>query len=114
MPNAILVANAKQLVTLAGPPSPRRRSEMDNLAIVENGALLAIDGVIQQTGPTDELARLPEARRAKLIDATGKVVLPAFVDSHTHLIFANPRLTDFEMRIAGAKYEEIAKAGGGI
>jgi imidazolonepropionase len=57
---------------------------------------------------------LPAARRAREIDAAGCVVMPGFVDSHTHLIFGSPRLVDYEMRLAGASYAEIAAAGGGI
>ncbi len=87
---------------------------MREVGVIENGALLARNGTIVAAGRSSDVERLPAAKRATVIDATGKVVLPAFVDSHTHLVFAAPRLTDFEMRIGGAKYEEIAQAGGGI
>jgi len=110
----MLIAGARQLLTLAGPAGPRRRADMRRLGLIENGAVLARDGVIVATGRTADILRMPEARGAEVIDASGKVVMPAFIDSHTHLVFGAPRLTDFEMRIGGAKYEAIAKAGGGI
>jgi len=114
----MLIAGARQLLTLAGPATPRRRSQMRQLGLVEDGAVLVRDGLIAATGRTADILRMPEARNAevngRVIDASDKVVMPAFVDSHTHLVFGAPRLTDFEMRISGAKYEAIAKAGGGI
>jgi imidazolonepropionase len=113
-PEGVLIAGAKQLVTLTGTRGPRRGPGMQHLGIIEDGAVLARDGIVLATGRTADIARLPEARDAETIDASGKVVMPAFVDSHTHLVFAAPRLTDFEMRIGGAQYEAIAKAGGGI
>jgi imidazolonepropionase len=110
----LLITRASQLLTMSGPPGPRRGAGMRQLGLIEDGALLARDGVVTITGRSADVERLPEARDATVIDVAGKVVVPAFVDSHTHLVFAAPRLTDFEMRIAGAKYEEIAAAGGGI
>jgi hypothetical protein len=111
---SMMIAGARQLLTLAGPATPRRRSQMRQLGLVEDGAVLIHDGVIVATGRTSDVMRMPEARDTPVIDASDKVVMPAFVDSHTHLVFGAPRLTDFEMRISGAKYEAIAKAGGGI
>ncbi len=87
---------------------------MNQIGLIEDGAVLARDGVVLAAGRSGDVERLAEAQDATVIDATGKVVVPAFVDSHTHLVFAQPRLTDFEMRIGGATYEQIAKAGGGI
>jgi imidazolonepropionase len=110
----ILITGASQLLTMAGPKGPRRGASMRQFGLIENGALLARDGLVVATGRSADVERLPEASDASVIDASGKVVVPAFVDSHTHLVFAQPRLTDFEMRIGGAKYEQIAKAGGGI
>lgn len=85
---------------------------MANLAVVHDGGMLIRDGRIEQIGPSDEI----EARRgdAEVIDAGGRVVLPGFVDAHTHLVFAGNRLEDFERRARGETYEQIAKAGGGI
>jgi imidazolonepropionase len=91
---------------------------MREMGIIEDGAVLVSDGKIVATGTTDEVAG-HERRRSlrdsvEEIDCRGKVVMPGFVDSHTHPVFTAPRLVDFEKRIAGANYEEIAAAGGGI
>ncbi|HEY5173998.1 MAG TPA: imidazolonepropionase [Terriglobales bacterium] len=115
------LTNATQLLTLRAPSGdsgPRRGAEMRELGIVEDGAVLIADGKIVAVGTTDEVAKheLFTAKVAHVdeIDCSGKVVLPGFVDSHTHPVFTAPRLIDFEKRIAGASYEEIADAGGGI
>jgi imidazolonepropionase len=109
-----LVRGARQLLTLRGDSGPRRGRALRELGIVPNGAVLIKDGVIVDAGPARRVEKLPEARRVREIDATGRVVMPGFVDSHTHLIFGRPRLADYEMRLAGAGYAEIAAAGGGI
>ena len=111
---AILLTHASQLLTLRGEPSPRRGTQMSELGIINDGALLMNKGKIAAVGTTDEIAHHKLAGKAEEIDCRGNVVLPGFVDSHTHPAFANPRLIDFEKRIAGASYEEIAEAGGGI
>ena len=116
---AILLTHAAQLLTLrnrAGDNGPRRAAQMRELGIIEDGAVLVADGKIVAAGKTDEVAKTLAPRRADLeeIDCRGKIVLPGFVDSHTHPVFTAPRLIDFEKRIAGASYEEIAAAGGGI
>jgi imidazolonepropionase len=91
---------------------------MGELGIIEDGAMLISAGVIVAVGKSNKLARHPwvqkNAEHIVDIDCTGKVITPGFVDSHTHPVFANPRLTDFEKRITGASYLEIAEAGGGI
>ena len=85
---------------------------------IEDGAILCLGGKIVSVGTTKDALRDPwlKENRKKVIevDCTGKVVLPGFVDSHTHPVFLGPRLVDFEKRIEGASYEEIASAGGGI
>jgi imidazolonepropionase len=82
------------------------------LGIVERGALAVTDGSIAWAGPE---AELPEAfRDLSATDCEGGWILPAFVDCHSHLVFAGNRAREFEMRLAGASYEEIARAGGGI
>jgi imidazolonepropionase len=117
----LLLANIGQLLTLrssSGEPGPRRASELKELGIIENGAVLCLGGKIVSVGTTKEALRDPwlKKNRKKLIeiDCAGKVVLPGFVDSHTHPVFVSPRLVDFEKRTEGASYEEIAAAGGGI
>ena len=110
--NAILLTHASQLLTLRGNVAPRRGSQMADLDIIEDGAVLIDNGKIAAVGTTDELRHL--AKSAEELDCHNNVILPGFVDSHTHPVFAAPRLIDFEQRIAGASYEEIAAAGGGI
>ena len=89
-----------------------------NLDIVQNAAVLCLAGKIVSVGTVKEALRDPwlKKHRKKVteIDCAGHVVLPGFVDSHTHPVFMQPRLVDFEKRIAGADYEAIAEAGGGI
>jgi imidazolonepropionase len=119
--SALLLANTGQLLTLqsaSGKPGPRRGSDLKQLGIIENGAVLCLAGKIVSVGTTKDALRDPwlKKNRKKVIeiDCAGKVVLPGFVDSHTHPVFVSPRLVDFEKRIEGASYEEIAAAGGGI
>jgi imidazolonepropionase len=112
--------NAGQLLTLraSAEHGPRRGADLKNLGIVKDGAVLCLGGKIVSVGTTKEALRdrwLKRNRgRVLEIDCAGKVVLPGFVDSHTHPVFVSPRLVDFEKRIEGASYEEIAVAGGGI
>jgi len=114
----LLLTNISQLVTLRGPAAPRRGRELGEIAIIQDGAVLCSGGKIVSVGTRRESARdwfLKSAKRkVDEIDCRGGVVLPGFVDSHTHPAFAAPRLVDFEKRIAGATYEEIAREGGGI
>jgi imidazolonepropionase len=86
--------------------------ELSELAIVPDGGMLIRDGKIELVGPSAEIEN--KAGDAEVIDARGKIVLPGFVDAHTHLVFAGNRLADFERRARGDTYEQIAKAGGGI
>jgi imidazolonepropionase len=116
-----LLVNIGQLLTLrcgAIAPGPRRGGQLKELGIIRNGAVLCLGGKIVSVGTTREALRDPWLRKNRKniteIDCTGKVVLPGFVDSHTHPVFVHPRLVDFEKRIEGASYEEIAEAGGGI
>jgi imidazolonepropionase len=114
----LLLTNIAQLATLRGANSPRRGSELNDIGLVSDAAVLCSGGKIVVAGKQREILRHPwfkkHKRKIKEIDCSGKVVLPGFVDSHTHLVFAEPRLIDFEKRIVGATYEEIAAAGGGI
>ncbi len=109
-----LVRGARQLLTLRGDAGPRRGAALGDPGMVANGAVLIHDGMIVDAGPARRVEKHPRARRAREIDAAGRVVMPGFVDSHTHLVFGRPRLADYEMRLAGAAYAEIAAAGGGI
>jgi imidazolonepropionase len=85
---------------------------MSDLAIIRDGGMLIRDGKIEIIGSSDEIGR--NAGDGDIIDAAGRVVLPGFVDAHTHPVFAGNRLDDFERRAKGETYEQIAAAGGGI
>jgi imidazolonepropionase len=118
---ALLLVNIGQLLTLrslSGKPGPRRGPELGELNIIQDGAVLCVAGKIVSVCKSKDARRDPWIRqnRRKIveIDCEGQVVLPGFVDSHTHPVFAAPRLVDFEKRISGATYEQIAAAGGGI
>jgi imidazolonepropionase len=109
----LAVVNCSQVVTLAGPARARAGPEMRELGIVSPGALLVRDGRIEQVGSTDEIQRLIDAD-CEVVDAGGRIVLPGFVDAHTHPVFAGTRVDEFDERIQGATYQEIAARGGGI
>ena len=111
MPVAVL--NAAQLLTLAGPVGPRVRDQMSELGIIPDGGMLIEDGRVVATGPSSEIAKVAPAG-LEVINAAGKVVLPGFVDAHTHPVFGGNRIDEFEMRAQGATYEQIAESGGGI
>jgi imidazolonepropionase len=114
----ILLTNIGQLVTLRGGAKPRRGRELGQLNIVEDAAVLCLAGKIVSVGTRREAMRdrwLQSSRKkVREIDCRGGAVLPGFVDSHTHPVFAAPRLIDFEKRLSGTSYEEIPAAGGGI
>ncbi|HKN34263.1 MAG TPA: imidazolonepropionase [Terriglobales bacterium] len=116
---ALLLANIRQLLTLrCSTAGPRRGPELKELGIIREGAVLCAGGKIVSVGRTKDVLRHPwlKKNRKKIteLDCSNHVVLPGFVDSHTHPAFIAPRLVDFEKRSAGATYEEIANAGGGI
>ena len=119
--NALLLANIGQLPTLRAPgiePGPRRRDRLKELDIIRDGSVLCLGGKIVSVGSTKDALRDPwikkHRKQLEEIDCSGKVVIPGFVDSHTHPVFVGPRLVDFEKRIEGASYEQIAASGGGI
>ncbi len=109
--DTILIRNASQLITLSGPKRPRSGKEMGRLGLIENGSLLIRDGIISDIYSNDPSSRIG---KCKILEAEGKVIMPGFVDSHTHPLFASPRVEEYEMRIKGATYDEIARSGGGI
>ena len=119
--SALLLVNIGPLLTLRSPsgkPDARRGTDLKELGIVHEGAVLCLGGKIVSVGKTKDALYDPwlkkNRRKVIEIDCAGQVVLPGFVDSHTHPAFMTPRLVDFEKRTAGATYEEIAEAGGGI
>src|SRR5579862_2696132 len=110
---SLLITGASQILTLRG-RGPRRGEALSNLGIVKDGAVLVRDGRIAAIGVRSKVEAMPEAHDAEKLDVEGRVVLPGFVDSHTHLIHAASRAEEYELKIAGASYEEIARKGGGI
>jgi imidazolonepropionase len=107
------VINIGQLVTLAGPARPRKGRELSELGLLSNAAMLIQDGRIVAAGACAEIkSQIPSD--AEIIDAEGRCVTPGFVDAHTHMVFAGNRADEFEQRIGGATYPQIAAAGGGI
>ena len=108
-----LITGCSQLVTLGG-SVPRRGKDLAELGIIRDGALLARSDRIIAVGSRRQVERMREARRAERLDLGGRVVLPGFVDSHTHLVFPASRCSEYEQRISGRTYEEIARSGGGI
>ena len=115
----LLLTNIGQLLTMsADAAGPRRGAAMRDLGIIEDAAVLCGAGQIVSVGRSKDALRDPwlkkNKRHVREIDCEGRVVLPGFVDSHTHPAFIEPRLIDFEKRTSGASYEQIAAAGGGI
>ena len=108
-----LITGCSQILTLRG-PVPRRGRALGQLEIIRDGAILVHQDRIEAVGTKRRIERLPKARRAEKLNLGRRVVLPGFVDSHTHLIFPFSRAAEYEQRISGATYEEIARSGGGI
>ncbi len=118
----LLISNIKQLWQTEPDSTDLQKGEavwrtrvygkdMSVLPHIDNAWLISEDGIIHSYG---EMSTLPESHADETIDATGKMVLPAWCDSHTHLVFATPRDGEFVDRIKGLSYEDIAKRGGGI
>jgi imidazolonepropionase len=114
----LLLANIGQLLTLRGEAVPRRGSALKEVGLIEDAAVLCAGGKVIAAGPQAAVLNDPwlkkNRRKVQEFDCKRGVVLPGLIDCHTHPVFAEPRLVDFEKRIAGAGYEEIAAAGGGI
>ena len=106
----MLIHSASQLLTLAG--GPQRGRDLGRLGLIPDGAVLIQDGEIISLGPTPEMLHaFPDEDR---LDAGNRVVMPGFVDPHTHMIWSGDRAGEFEMRLEGKTYLEILAAGGGI
>ncbi|MBU2572523.1 MAG: imidazolonepropionase [Elusimicrobia bacterium] len=110
---ALLITGLTQLLTFKGPAAPRAGRAQREIGFVKNGAVLMEGGLIRAAGTEKEVTRNPLAKKASAIKVKG-VAIPAFVDSHTHAVFAEPRLGDFSLRTQGATYAEIKARGGGI
>jgi imidazolonepropionase len=110
---SLLIRGASQVVTVAG-RAPRRGKFLADIGVLRNGAILLHEGMISAVGPVDKIEKLKESKSAELLDLDGRVVLPGLVDSHTHLVHAASRAEEYELKIQGVGYEEIARRGGGI
>jgi imidazolonepropionase len=113
-PPALFLRDAEQVLTLAGAPVPRRGRALEELGIMAGGSVLIAGGRVAGVGRARDLEAQARRLGAHTIDCRGRVLMPGFVDSHTHLVFAGDRVEDYERRIRGATYEQIARAGGGI
>lgn len=109
----LLIVNADELITLAGKnEKPRIKAGMKDIGIIRNGGLAIKNGTIVSVGKTSEISK--EFKAEEVASANGKIVMPGFVDPHTHLIFAGSREQEFQLRIEGASYPEILRAGGDV
>ena len=113
MPKSLAVVNCSQVVTLAGAHRPRTGGDLRQLAIIEDSGLFVSGDRIVATGRRRQIEELITAD-CEVIDAGHRVLLPGFVDAHTHPVFAGTRANEFEQRTAGTTYRAIAAGGGGI
>jgi imidazolonepropionase len=104
----LLITNASELLTLKGPKKPRTRDQMKRLSLIKNGSVAVKNGLIVDVG------RNLRYKAETTIDASGKLVMPGFVDPHTHVVFAGSREFELDLKLAGVPYMEILKRGGGI
>lgn len=112
----ILIERANEVLTMQGKNGPRTKQEMRELGLVKDASILIADGRIAMIAPRKDIeATFPHlVARAEIIDASGKIVLPGFVDCHTHLVNGGTREHELNMRLSGATYMDIMNAGGGI
>ncbi len=112
----LIIFNANELLTLSGSSDrPRTGKQMDDLDIIKNGSVAVSKDRIIACGTSDEvMEEVSKTSGTVEIDASNKVVMPGFIDSHTHLVFAGSRENEFEQRIKGGSYMDILKSGGGI
>ncbi|MEP6924730.1 MAG: imidazolonepropionase, partial [Pyrinomonadaceae bacterium] len=108
----LIIRNAAQLITCASAGKPKRGAEMSDIGLIENGAVAIDQGKIRAVGTSREIGQ--NFQTETIIDASGKTIMPGFVDCHTHIVFAGNRLDEFELKIKGADYLEILAGGGGI
>jgi imidazolonepropionase len=111
--SSLLICGAAEVVTVRG-RGARRGAAVSSIGVIRDGAILVRDGLIAAVGPSCKIEKLTESKKAEKLDVGGRVVLPGFVDAHTHLIHAASRAAEYELKIRGASYEEIARKGGGI
>lgn len=108
----LLVINCSELHTMKGPDRPRVKDEMAETGLIKKGAVAVNDGIVAEVGKTGELKEKYDAE--KIVDASGKTIVPGFIDPHTHLVFAGSREDELLMKIKGKTYMQILEAGGGI
>lgn len=109
----IIIKNAAEVVTCSGFKA-KKGSEMKELGVIANGAVVIKDGIIVAVGKTEEILKDYDSSEFSVIDATGKCVTPGFVDSHTHFVFGGYRADEYSWRLEGMPYMEIMNRGGGI
>jgi imidazolonepropionase len=109
----VIIKNAAQLVTCSGFKAKKGR-EMSDLGIIPDGAVVIEKGIITRAGKAEEVLSDLDGEAFTIIDATGKAVLPGFIDPHTHFVFGGYRAEEFSWRLRGDSYMEIMKRGGGI
>ena len=112
---ALLLTNIGELLTLRGTANePRRGASLSNLGVIEDAAVLCLGGKIVSVGARKDALRDPwlkkNRKRVQEVDCGGGVVLPGFIDSHTHPVFVQPRLVDFEKRIAALTPDQVRDA----
>lgn len=107
------IRHASELVTCKG-NAPKRGKEMADIGLIQDGAVIIHDDKIVAVGTTEELDKQVDVKEYEVIDATGKTVMPGFVDSHTHFIFGGYRADEFSWRLKGDSYMSIMERGGGI
>ncbi|MEJ7860119.1 MAG: imidazolonepropionase [Pyrinomonadaceae bacterium] len=108
----LIIHNIGQLVTCASRGKLKKGAAMQDVGIIENGAVAVVGGKIVSIEKAEEIHKSFKSKN--ILDAKSKVVCPAFVECHTHIVFAGNRLDEFELKIKGADYLEILAAGGGI
>ncbi|WP_432665460.1 imidazolonepropionase [Wukongibacter baidiensis] len=109
----VIIKNASELVTCKGFEA-KKGKEMNELHVINDGAVIIEDGIIKAVGKTDEVVNGIDESKYEVFDASGKTVMPGFVDSHTHLVFGGYRAEEFSWRLRGDSYMDIMKRGGGI
>lgn len=114
MSEELLIVHASELLTMRGPCRPRIKGEMSDLGIIRDGAVYIRDGLIEAVGESPDILRDNGAHGVDVIDASGKTVMPGFIDPHTHLVFAGSREFELEMKLKRMSYMDILREGGGI
>jgi len=114
MTDDLIITGASELVTLKGPRRARTKHEMSEISIIRDGAVAISGGAVAAAGRTDSVLRDHDASGVERIDASDKVVMPGFVDPHTHLVYAGSREFELELKAKGKGYLDILKEGGGI